>query len=117
MALHINSIIKKIDIEKKNSKKYIFLSPKIFCANPGLNEIYKQKILICENLILYIIFMPFLEIDFISENPYHIEYGEKNGKSFLIDTLFKKKYKKNLIYKYSKFQNSFYRKIIKKKKY
>lgn len=115
MALHINSIIKKINIENKNSKKYIFLSPKIFCANPGLNEIYKQKILICENLIIYIILMPFLEIEFISENPYHIEYGEKNGKSFLIDTLFKKKYKKNLIYKYSKFKNSFYRQMIKKK--
>ena len=51
-------------------------------------------------------------------NPFSIEYGEKNGKSFYIDSIYKKKNKKNLVYKYPldkkrKYENQIKNKNIK----
>ena len=98
LSFQIDILVKEIILKNKNQnlKKIIFLCPKIFSSNVGLLNLYKSKITLVDNVLLNIIFLPFLQIPFITINPFYIEHNIELSKSHKIYTEYEKSINKNI---------------------
>ena len=98
LSFQIDILIKEILLNNQNLnlKKIIFLCPIKFSANIGLSNLYKQKITLIENTFLNILFLPFLQIPFLTINPFYIEHNIEFSKSHKIYSEYEKKINKNV---------------------
>jgi putative glycosyltransferase (TIGR04372 family) len=98
LSFQIDILVKEIVLNNRNYnlKKIIFLCPKYFSSNTGLLNLYKSKITLIENILSNIIFLPFLQIHFVTINPFYIEHNIKLSKSHKIYTEYEKNINKNI---------------------
>ena len=63
LVFQVDILIIKLLIENQNInlKKIVFISPKMFSSNIGVNDLYKKKITVVENFFLGFLLLPLLQ--------------------------------------------------------
>ncbi len=89
----IDTIVKKKILENPKSK-FIIVSPRMFCANRFLKNIFNSKIYVLENLFLYFILFGFVNSKYTTLNSEKIEISKYGPEFNLIQSNFFKKFKK-----------------------
>ena len=114
LVFQVDILIKKLLIENQNInlKKIVFISPKMFSSNIGVNDLYKKKITVVENFFLGFLLLTLLQYSKITINPFFIEHNIPGSKSHKIYTEYEKKIN-NPLYEYNSEEVEFYEQRIK----
>ncbi len=97
LSCQIDLLLKNHILQKNNDlKKIIYLCPKKYSANPELVNIYENKIIIIKNYLLIFFLNPFLQIDFLTYNPFFLEHNIPHSAAHKIFSEYYQKYKKSL---------------------
>ena len=86
----IGCLFKFLKFSKFNTKKAIFLNPKLISDTSQSNKLYKSEIIVIENFFLYLILLPFLLIEQITLKPYLTDSSHPKSKYNLINNLHEK---------------------------
>ena len=116
LVFQVDILIKNLIIKNPDQdlKKIIFISPRILSSNVGVNELYKKKITIVENVIFGCLLLPFLQYSKLTINPFFIEHNVPYSKSHKIYSEYEDKI--NLpLYEYSSKEIEFYEQVIENK--
>ncbi len=114
----IGTIIKFLKYSKFNTKKLIFLSPKLISITSGTNKLFKSEIIVVENFFLYLILLPFLNIKYITLKPYLTDSSHENSKYNLLNNVHEIYEKSFETFKIKKIPKSIFKKFnLKVKKY
>lgn len=116
LSCQIDLLVKNHILQKNNDlKKIIYLCPKNLSINPELVSLYESKILIIKNYLLIFFLNPFLQIGFLTNNPFFLEHNVPFSAAHKIFSDYYKKFKKSL-FNYSekdkiRYNNEIHKKI------
>jgi putative glycosyltransferase (TIGR04372 family) len=125
LSCQIDLMLKNQILQNNNDlKKIVYLCPKNLSANSELVTLYEEKISIIKNHFIIFFLNPFLQLNFLTYNPFFLEHNVPNSSAHKIFSNYQNKFNKNLfnfskekIIRYNEyiqknFKNIFDKKII-----